>query len=81
MKKLLSALTVLAALALVQPVHAHKDHHKEDKMKMMDTNGDGKISAQEHADGAKAMFAKMDANSDGFLTKEEMDAGHKKMMK
>ena len=39
---------------------------------MMDTNHDGKISAAEHAAGAKAMFEKMDANKDGFVTLQEM---------
>ncbi len=32
---------------------------------MMDTNGDGKITAAEHADGAKQMYTKMDADKDG----------------
>ena len=32
---------------------------------MMDTNGDGKISREEHAAGAKHMFDTMDADQDG----------------
>jgi len=44
--------------------------------KAMDTNGDGKISADEHAAGAKKMFDKMDANHDGKVTAEEMTAAH-----
>ena len=42
----------------------------------MDTNGDGKISADEHAAGARAMFQEMDTNGDGKVTPAEMDAEH-----
>lgn len=52
-----------------------------DKIKAIDANGDGVLSAEEHAKGSAAMFAKMDANKDGFLSKEEMAAGHAAMMK
>lgn len=44
---------------------------------MMDTNKDGKISAGEHAAGAKAMFEQMDRNKDGKVTAAEMTAAHK----
>ncbi len=40
----------------------------------MDTNHDGVVSADEHAAGAKQMFAKMDADHDGNVTATEMDA-------
>jgi Ca2+-binding EF-hand superfamily protein len=49
------------------------------EVKMMDTDGDGSISATEHAAGAKQMFAKMDADGDGIVTAKEMDAAHKDM--
>jgi hypothetical protein len=52
---------------------------KDDHMKMMDTNSDGKVTATEHADGCKQMFTKMDANSDGRVTAAEMDAAHPMM--
>lgn len=52
---------------------------KSDHMKTMDANGDGKVSATEHADGAKKMFTKMDANKDGRVTAAEMDAAHPAM--
>ena len=48
----------------------------DDKFKLMDTNGDGKISRAEHAAGAQAMFGKMDANADGMVSADEMAAAH-----
>lgn len=51
----------------------------DDKFRTMDGNGDGMVSATEHATGARAMFEKMDANGDGNVTTAEMDAGHAKM--
>lgn len=51
-----------------------------DKIKVMDTNGDGVLSGDEHAAGAKVMFDKMDTDKDGYLTKAELEAGHAKMM-
>jgi len=63
---------------------AHKPGHAEmsaaDKMKMVDSNHDGVLTADEHAAGAKMMFDKMDTDHDGFLTKAEMEAGHAKWM-
>ena len=50
------------------------DH--EAMFKAMDTNGDGKISADEHAAATKQMFEKMDANHDGKVTAAEMTAAH-----
>ncbi|MGH8243266.1 MAG: EF-hand domain-containing protein [Steroidobacteraceae bacterium] len=49
----------------------------DDKMQMMDTDKDGKISASEHAAGAKQKFQKMDSDGDGRVTTAEMDAAHK----
>jgi Ca2+-binding EF-hand superfamily protein len=51
-----------------------------EKIKAIDTNGDGKLTAEEHQAGSKMMFEKMDADHDGFLTKAEMVAGHAKLM-
>ena len=47
------------------------------EFKAMDTNGDGKVSREEHAAGARRMFEKMDANRDGKVTAAEMDAAHR----
>ena len=71
----------LAALvssdAIAQPVVAAA----VTEFKAMDTNGDGKVTREEHAAGARSMFQKMDANHDGMLTPEEMAAGHAAMLK
>ncbi len=64
-------LSMMGALALGSVAWASND-----KFKTMDSNGDGMITAAEHAAGAKAMFEEMDANKDGNVTAAEMDAGH-----
>jgi Ca2+-binding EF-hand superfamily protein len=61
--------------------HAQREMSAAEKIKVIDTDGDGKISAAEHAAGSEKMFDKMDANHDGFLSKEEMEEGHKMMKK
>jgi Ca2+-binding EF-hand superfamily protein len=58
----------------------HEEMSAADKIKVVDTNGDGVLTADEHAAGAKMMFDKMDTNHDGFLSKAELAAGHAKMM-
>ena len=57
------------------------DMSSAEKIKVIDTNGDGILSADEHAAGSKRMFDKMDTDKDGFLSKAELAAGHAKMMK
>ena len=52
----------------------------ETQFQEMDSNGDGKISPDEHAAGASRMFAKMDANGDGKVTAAEMTSAHQKMV-
>lgn len=52
-----------------------------EKMKVVDTNLDGVLTADEHAAGAKMMFETMDADKDGMLSKAEFKAGHKMLKK
>lgn len=51
------------------------------KIKVIDTEGDGMLTAEEHAAGSRAMFEKMDIDKDGFLGKDEIAAGHAQLMK
>ena len=61
--------------------HAGKmDLKAAEKIKVVDTNADGVLSAEEHTAGATMMFTKMDTDKDGFLSKEEMAKGHAKML-
>ena len=52
-----------------------------EKIKVIDTDGDGILTADEHAAGSRAMFARMDTDKDGFLSKAEFAAGHASMLK
>lgn len=51
------------------------------KIAKLDTDGDGVLTAEEHAAGAKKMFSRMDADGDGNLTAAEWKAGHDKEMR
>ncbi len=78
----LCRLTIVCGLTLASGVFAEslpKDYAGDAHFKAMDTNGDGTLSPDEHAVGAKKMFGTMDANKDGTVTPEEMDAAHEKM--
>ena len=66
--------TLMACTLLATAAWANKD--AGDKFKMMDANGDGMVSASEHAAGVTKMFGEMDANGDGNVTAAEMDAKH-----
>ena len=57
------------------------DMSAADKIKVIDSDGDGILTAEEHAAGSRAMFEKMDTDKDGYLTKLELAAGHASMMK
>ena len=49
----------------------------EEVMKLMDENHDGRITAAEHAAGARQMFLEMDADHDGTVTEGEMQVAEK----
>ena len=52
-----------------------------DKIKTIDTDGDGALSAAEHSAGARKMFEAQDTNKDGFLGKDELAAGQAMKMR
>lgn len=56
------------------------DPTAEEKIAVIDGDGDGVLSAAEHAAGAASMFESMDADADGFLSREELAAGHASML-
>ena len=51
-----------------------------EKIKVIDTDADGVLTADEHAAGSRTMFDRMDTDKDGALTHAEMAAGHAKML-
>jgi Ca2+-binding EF-hand superfamily protein len=52
-----------------------------EKIKVIDADGDGMLTAGEHATGSKTMFERMDTDKDGFVTRAEMAAGHAMKMR
>ena len=52
-----------------------------DKIKVVDRDGDGVLTASEHYAASKEVFRKMDADRDGYLSREEWTAGHAALMK
>jgi Ca2+-binding EF-hand superfamily protein len=50
------------------------------KIKTIDTDSDGVISAEEHEKGSQKMFSQLDKNEDGNLTQAEIQAGHDRML-
>ena len=69
-----SALIIACGFALCATPQAFANAHADKHFKLMDANGDGKVSRAEHAAGAKKMFQQCDANRDGIVTAAEMDA-------
>jgi Ca2+-binding EF-hand superfamily protein len=65
----------------VSPTKNTRTKSAADKIEVIDTNQDGSLSAEEHADGARGMFMAMDADRDGQLTIAEIQAGHAKMLR
>lgn len=51
------------------------------KIKVVDTDGDGVLSKQEHTAGSDMMFALMDTSKDGSITRAELAAGHASMLR
>ena len=55
-----------------------KDREGRCGMSMADTDGDGRVSKEEHARHADKMFDMMDKNKDGFIDKDEAGAMRKR---
>jgi hypothetical protein len=51
-----------------------------EKIKAVDADHDGNLSADEHVAGSRKMFTMMDTDKDGMLTTAELDAGRKLML-
>jgi Ca2+-binding EF-hand superfamily protein len=74
-------LAIASILCGVALAGAGKDDHTQMMEKMMDRNGDGKITATEYLQGEKQLFSEIDANKDGFITAQELEAYHQSLMK
>ena len=57
------------------------DMTSAEKIKVIDTDADGILTAEEHAAGSRKMFDTMDTNKDGALSEAELSAGHAKMLR
>jgi Ca2+-binding EF-hand superfamily protein len=66
-----------AAMAAKGEKPGKGDKSSAEKIKVIDQDGDGRLTAAEHEAGSEQMFARMDKNSDGSLSKEECDEGQK----
>ena len=51
------------------------------RIKVIDTDGDGVLAAEEHASGSRSMFDGMDTDKDGALSAAELSAGHARMLR
>ena len=75
-----SARTSDASGKPMKPMDESADKSAAAKIKMIDTDQDGTISAAEHEAGARKMFDKMDKDHNGKLSAAEIQAGHDRMM-
>lgn len=57
------------------PAFANDDHDVGKKVRMLDTDGDGRVSRSEFAANKQEKIQRMDANNDGVLTPNESAAG------
>ncbi|MGY1529743.1 HvfA family oxazolone/thioamide-modified RiPP metallophore [Luteimonas sp. A649] len=71
---------MVAAQEAADPAVATKDAEGRCGMSRVDTDGDGRMSADEfsaaHPEKDPSYFATMDGNGDGFVDKDEHDAHH-----
>lgn len=52
-----------------------------ERIKLLDSDGDGLLSQAEHGAGAQRMFAQLDANQDGRVSPEEHEAARAEVKK
>ena len=57
-------------------VGAAKTPSSADRIKTLDTDQDGSLSASEHEAGSRSMFEQLDADKDGSLSDVEIKAAH-----
>jgi len=77
----LGAAGLAAYLSVAGTPVARADSEKEAWFEQIDTDHDGKISADEWAAGHKEVFSKMDTNGDGKVSPDEMKAAKEKREK
>ncbi len=75
MRRALAA--AIAALPLLAAAQGYPRTPSE-YLKLMDTDGDGRVSEQEYVDYLSAGFRRMDTNGDGILEPEELPGGRGK---
>jgi len=64
-------------IAASPTAHARAERMAERIVARLDTNGDGKVSADEFLAAAKRRFARLDADNDGFIEAGEAGARHR----
>lgn len=74
-----TAAEMTAAQARITGEAASGGMTSAEKIKVVDGDRDGVLTAAEHAAGSRAMFAKMDRNNDGRLSRREFNAEHEKL--
>jgi hypothetical protein len=52
-----------------------------EKIKVVDADGDGMLTGEEHRQASRSMFRKMDTDRSGSLSQAEFDAGHAALKK
>ena len=73
---IVTAEEMTAAQAAIRGDDAGPGPSSTEKIAVVDTDGDGRLSAAEHAHGSERMFIRTDQDADGRLTPAEFDAGH-----
>ena len=73
-KKLISVLATVLIVSALGISYTYAGHHGggKDKMKMMDTDGDGAVSKEEFMSHKEQHFLMKDSDGDGVLTEDEM---------